>query len=55
MNEPFRKIRIGMIGGGPDAFIGEVHRLAARMDNRFELLQVASVRIIRKVKSLELV
>ena len=38
MNEPFRKIRIGMIGGGPDAFIGEVHRLAARMDNRFELV-----------------
>ncbi|MDA9901021.1 Gfo/Idh/MocA family oxidoreductase [Gammaproteobacteria bacterium] len=27
-----------MIGGGPNAFIGEVHRLAARMDNRFELV-----------------
>lgn len=38
MTEAFQKIRIGMIGGGPNAFIGEVHRLAARMDNRFELV-----------------
>ena len=27
-----RKLRMGMIGGGPGAFIGEVHRKAARMD-----------------------
>ena len=38
MTEAFKKIRIGMIGGGPNAFIGEVHRLAARLDNRFELV-----------------
>lgn len=38
MTEAFRKIRIGMIGGGHNAFIGEVHRLAARMDDRFELV-----------------
>lgn len=32
------KIKLGMVGGGKDAFIGEVHRMAARLDNRFELL-----------------
>ena len=31
-------IRLGMIGGGRDAFIGEVHRLAARIDGRFDLV-----------------
>ncbi len=30
------RIRLGMVGGGQDAFIGEVHRLAARLDDRFE-------------------
>lgn len=33
-----RKIRLGMIGGGPDAFIGAVHRKAAAMDGKFELV-----------------
>ena len=27
-----------MVGGGPGAFIGSVHRIAARMDDRFELV-----------------
>ena len=27
-----RKLRMGMVGGGPGAFIGEVHRKAARLD-----------------------
>ncbi|HTT58376.1 MAG TPA: Gfo/Idh/MocA family oxidoreductase [Opitutaceae bacterium] len=33
-----RKLRFGMIGGGPGAFIGAVHRLAAIMDGRAELV-----------------
>ncbi|MFV0592941.1 MAG: Gfo/Idh/MocA family protein [Draconibacterium sp.] len=33
-----RKIRMGMVGGGSDAFIGAVHRLAAFMDNQIELV-----------------
>ncbi len=33
-----RKLRMGMIGGGPGAFIGEVHRKAARMDGMIELV-----------------
>ena len=36
-----RKLRLGMVGGGPDAFIGEVHRIAARLDDRFELVAAA--------------
>jgi len=31
-------IRLGMVGGGKDAFIGGVHRIAARMDGQFELV-----------------
>ncbi|MCC8019684.1 MAG: Gfo/Idh/MocA family oxidoreductase [Rikenellaceae bacterium] len=33
-----RKLRMGMIGGGANAFIGAVHRCAALMDNRIELV-----------------
>lgn len=33
-----RPLRLGMVGGGKDAFIGAVHRIAARLDNSFELV-----------------
>jgi len=33
-----RKLRMGMIGGGPGAFIGAVHRKAAALDGRIELV-----------------
>jgi len=33
-----RKLRMGMVGGGPGAFIGDVHRKAARMDGGIELV-----------------
>jgi predicted dehydrogenase len=32
------RIRLGMVGGGEGAFIGAVHRIAARLDDRYELL-----------------
>ena len=32
-----RKLRMGMIGGGKDAFIGAIHRLAANMDGLIEV------------------
>ncbi|MEX0284341.1 MAG: Gfo/Idh/MocA family protein [Paracoccaceae bacterium] len=32
------RIRLGMVGGGRDAFIGAVHRIAARLDDRYELV-----------------
>lgn len=33
-----RPIRLGMVGGGNDAFIGGVHRIASRIDGRFQLV-----------------
>ena len=33
-----RKIRYGMVGGGPGAFIGPVHRKAAALDGEIELV-----------------
>ena len=33
-----RRIRLGMVGGGEGAFIGAVHRIAARLDDRYELV-----------------
>lgn len=33
-----RKLRMGMVGGGRDAFIGAVHRMAANLDGRIELV-----------------
>jgi predicted dehydrogenase len=32
-----RKLRMGMVGGGKDAFIGAIHRLALNMDGLIEL------------------
>jgi len=33
-----RRLRLGVIGGGPGSFIGPVHRTAARLDDRFEIV-----------------
>lgn len=33
-----RKLRMGMVGGGPGAFIGGVHRAAARLDGKIDLV-----------------
>ena len=33
-----RRIRLGMVGGGQGAFIGAVHRLAARIDDQYEFV-----------------
>ena len=33
-----RKLRYGMIGGGPGAFIGGVHRAAVRLNDEAELV-----------------
>ena len=37
MSHPGR-IQLGMVGGGNDAFIGGVHRISSRIDDRFELV-----------------
>jgi predicted dehydrogenase len=36
-----RRLRLGMVGGGPGSFIGPIHRIAARLDDRFELVAAA--------------
>jgi predicted dehydrogenase len=38
MNDESDSIRIGMVGGGPGANIGESHRMGMRLDNRYTLL-----------------
>ena len=35
---PDRKLRAGIVGGGPGSFIGTVHRIAAQLDNQAEVV-----------------
>jgi predicted dehydrogenase len=32
-----RRVRLAVVGGGGNALIGPVHRIAARLDDRFEI------------------
>ena len=32
------KIKVAMVGGGIGGFIGEIHRMAMRLDDRYELV-----------------
>jgi predicted dehydrogenase len=43
-----RTLKLGMVGGGPGAFIGEVHRKAARMDGGIEIVAGAFSRTLKK-------
>ena len=38
MNRFKRKLKLGVVGGGSDSFIGPVHRMAARMSNYYDLV-----------------
>ncbi len=44
------RIRLGMVGGGRDAFIGGVHRIASRIDDHFELVAGAFSSTVEKSK-----
>jgi predicted dehydrogenase len=33
-----RRLRLGVLGGGPGSFIGEVHRIAARLDDHYDVV-----------------
>lgn len=44
-------LRLGMVGGGNDAFIGGVHRIASRIDNRFQLVAGALSSTAEKAKA----
>lgn len=45
------RIRLGMVGGGQGAFIGAVHRLAARMDDHYEFVAGALSADAKKAKT----
>jgi len=45
------RIRLGMVGGGNDAFIGGVHRIAARIDGEFDLVAGALSSTPEKAKA----
>lgn len=45
------RIRLGMVGGGRDAFIGGVHRIAARIDDHYELVAGAFSSTAEKSKA----
>ena len=46
-----KRIRLGMVGGGSGAFIGGVHRMAARLDDQFELVAGALSSTPEKAKA----
>ena len=52
------RIRLGMVGGGEGAFIGAVHRIAARLDDHYQLvagaLSSTSAKAVRSGKALGL-
>ena len=49
-----RNLKMGMVGGGPGAFIGEVHRKASRMDGGIELVagDAAMAAVVGEVETL---
>ena len=46
-----KRLKLGMIGGGQGAFIGAVHRLCARMDDK-NLLLVVYLQLQKKRQNL---
>jgi predicted dehydrogenase len=47
-----RKLKMGMVGGGPGAFIGDVHRKASRLDGGIELVAGAFDIVPRRSKQM---
>jgi predicted dehydrogenase len=53
INEPLgRKLRMGLIGGGGNAFIGKVHAVAAALDGRAELVAGALSSVAEKARAM---
>jgi predicted dehydrogenase len=46
-----RKLRMGMVGGGPGAFIGPVHKMAAELDGKIELVAGAFSQSVERSKA----
>jgi predicted dehydrogenase len=45
------RVRLGMVGGGQGAFIGAIHRMAARIDDQYELVAGALSSSVEKAKA----
>jgi predicted dehydrogenase len=43
-----KKLKLGIVGGGPDSWIGHVHRIASRFDNQYEIVAGVFSRNIKK-------
>ena len=37
-----KKLKLGIVGGGPKSWIGHVHRIAARYDDQYEIVAGAT-------------
>ena len=35
------KLSLGIVGGGPKSWIGHVHRISARFDDKYEIVAVS--------------
>lgn len=46
-----KRLRLGQVGGGNDAFIGAVHRIASRIDDQYELVAGAFSSTPQKAKA----
>lgn len=46
-----RTLKYGMVGGGPDAFIGDAHRKAISIDNSADLVAGCFSRTLEKTKA----
>ena len=49
-----KKLKLGMVGGGQGSFIGAVHRLCARMDDKMNSLLDVYHRLQKKPKHLQI-
>jgi len=45
-----RKLRAGIVGGGPGSFIGTVHRIATQLDNQAEVVAGAMSAVPKKAE-----
>ena len=44
-----KRLKLGIIGGGPGSWIGHVHRIASRFDDEFEIVAGVFSRNLKKL------
>ena len=47
-----KKLKLGIIGGGHGSWIGHVHRIASRFDDKYEIVAGVSQEIIKSINLL---